>query len=64
MSKARSEYKTAMRKARYEYDRRKTERLKNARLQKAKLYWNLLKETAGIKPANIPLTVFEQYLRP
>ena len=63
MSKARSEYKTAMRKARYDYDRQKTERLKNARFKNAKLYWNLLKETAGIKPANIPLTVFEQYFK-
>ena len=37
--------------------------LKNARFKNAKLYWNLLKESAGVKPANIPLTVFEQYFK-
>ena len=63
MSKARSEYKTAMRKARYDDDRQKMEHLKNARFKNAKLNWNLLKELAGIKPANIPLTAFEQYFK-
>ena len=63
MTKARSEYKIAMRKARYDYDKKKTERLENARFKNARLYWNLLKETAGVKPANIPLTSFEQYFK-
>ena len=61
MSKARSEYKTAIRKARYGFDKKKTERLENARFKNARQYWNLLKETAGIKPSNIPLTSFEKY---
>ena len=63
MSKARSEYKTAMRKARYSFDKKKTECLENARFTNARLYWNLLKETAGIKPSNIPLTSFENYFK-
>ena len=63
MSKARSEYKTAIRKARYSFDKKKTERLENARFKNARQYWNLLKETAGIKPSNIPLTSFEKYFK-
>ena len=63
MTKSRSEYKIAMRKARYNYDKTKTERFENARFKNARLYWNLLKETAGVKPANIPLTSFEQYFK-
>ena len=63
MSKARSEYKTGMRKARYSFDKKKTECLENARFTNARLYWNLLKETAGIKPSNIPLTSFENYFK-
>ena len=43
MVKARSEYKTTLRKARYDYDKKKTMRLENARFKNAKLYWNLLK---------------------
>ena len=53
----------ALRKARYEYDKQKTLRLENARFKNAKLYWNLLKESAGVKPANIPLSVFEHYFK-
>lgn len=63
MTKARSEYKLTIRKARYDYDKEKTQRFKNARFKNAKLYWNLLKESAGVKPANIPLTTFEQYFK-
>lgn len=63
MSKARSEYKIAIRKARYSFDKQKTERLENARFKNARLYWNLLKETAGIKPSNISLTSFETYFK-
>ena len=54
MSKARSEYETAMQKARYDYDRKKMERLENASFKKKyKVILELLKITAGIKPANI-----------
>ena len=63
MSKARSEYKTAIRKAKYSFDKKKTERLENARFKNARQYWNLLKKTAGIKPSNIPLTSFEKYFK-
>ena len=58
MVQARPEYKTTIRKARYDYDKKKTMRLENARFKNAKLYWNLLKESTGVKPANVPLTIF------
>ena len=63
MAKARSEYKTVLRKCKYEYDKKKTENFINAKLKNAKLYWNLLKSSAGIKPGNIPLSSFEQYFK-
>lgn len=63
MVKARSEYKSMIRKCRYEYDKEKTSRFINAKFKDAKLYWNMLKETAGIKSANIPLSSFERYFK-
>lgn len=63
MVKARSEYKSLLRKCRYEYDKKKTARFENAKFKNAKLYWNLLKESAGMKSANIPLSSFEQYFK-
>ena len=63
MVKARSEYKTVLRKCKYEYDKKQTDRFINAKLKNAKLYWNLLKSSAGVKPANIPLPSFEQYFK-
>ena len=59
--KAGSEYKAILRKCRYEYDREKTSRFVNAKYKDARLYWNLLKETAGIKSTSVPLSSFEQY---
>ena len=35
----------------------------NAKYKNAKLYWNLLKDAAGIKPSNIQLSTFEQYFK-
>ena len=32
-------------------------------LKNAKLYWNILKSSAVIKPGNIPLSSFEQYFK-
>ena len=63
MVNARSEYKTMLRKCKYEYDKKKTESFINAKFKNAKLYWNLLKSSAGIKPENIPLSSFEQYFK-
>ena len=37
--------------------------LKMRDLKNAKLYWNFFKESAGVKPSYIPLTVFEQYFK-
>lgn len=60
MVKARSEYKTLLRKCRYENDKNKTFEFLNAKYKNAKLYWNLLKESAGMKPSNVALSSFEQ----
>ena len=63
MVKARSRYKKLIRKCKYEYDRDKTNTFINAKNKNAKLYWNMLKETANVKPANIPLSSFEEYFK-
>ena len=59
MVKAGSEYKSMIRKRRYEYDKKKS-RLINAKFKDAKLYGNMLKATAGIKSTYIPLSSFER----
>ena len=59
----REDNKAILRKCRYEYDRKKTSRFVNAKYKDARLYWNLLKETAGIKSTSVPLSSFEQYFR-
>ena len=63
MVKARSRYKKLIRKRKYEYDRDKTNTFINAKNKNAKLYWNMLKEAANVKPANIPLSSFEEYFK-
>jgi len=42
MCKARSDYKTCIRKCKYEYDKLKTGKLIDARFKNAKLFWKLL----------------------
>ena len=63
MVKARSEYKSTLRKCRYEYDKKKTSRFINAKYKDAKMYWNLLKESAGVRTTKVPLSSFEQYFK-
>ena len=63
MVKARSEYKTTIRKNRYEYDREKTNKFVNSKNKNAKQYWNMLKELAHVKHANIALSPFEVYFK-
>ena len=63
MVKARSEYKSLLRKSRYEYAKNKTFKFVNAKYKNATLYWNLLKESAGMKPSNVALSSFEQYFK-
>ena len=58
MVKARSEYKSTLRKCRYEYDKKKTSRFINAKYKDAKMYWNLLKESAGVRTTKVPLSKF------
>ena len=54
-------YKTCIRKCKYEHDKSETYKLVQAKHKNAKLYWNMLKESAGIKQSNIPINIFEQY---
>ena len=63
MVKARSEYKSEIRKCRYDYDREKTNKFVQSKNKNAKQYWNMLKEPAHVKPANIPLSSFEEYFK-
>lgn len=63
MVKARSEYKSVLRKSKYEYDREKTNKFVSSKNKNAKQYWNMLKELAHVKPANIALSSFEEYFK-
>ena len=63
MVKARSEYKSTIRKCKYEYDKSKTQKLVQAKYKNAKLYWNMLQESSGLRPANVPLSSFEEYFK-
>ena len=63
MVRARSSYKMLLRKCRDEYDREKTNKFVNVKNKNAKLYWNMLKELSHVKPANIPLSRFEEYFK-
>ena len=63
MVKARSAYKTLIRTCRTKYDREITNTFNDAKYKNAKLYWRMLKETAGLKPCDIPLSSFEQYFK-
>ena len=63
MAKARSEYKTLLRKCRYKHDKNNTDKLICAKFKNAKEYWNMLKELSHVKPANIPLSSFELYFK-
>ncbi|MCW4345840.1 MAG: reverse transcriptase family protein [Candidatus Thiodiazotropha endolucinida] len=63
MVSARSKYKQVIRKCRFAYDREKTAAFVSAKNKNAKQYWNMLKELSYVKPANIPLTSFEEYFK-
>lgn len=63
MVRARSNYKTLIRQRRIEFDMEKTNRFVSAKNKDAKMYWNMLKELAYVKPANIPLSLFEEYFK-
>ena len=63
MVKARSAYKSILRKSRYDFDKERTSRFMNAKYKNAKLYWNLLKESAGLKTTDVSLSSFEQYFK-
>ena len=45
----------------YQYDKKQTAKLSEARVNNTKLYWQLLKQGSGLRKSNISLSVFEQY---
>ena len=61
--KSRSNYKSTLRKSRFNYDKRNTIELEEARLKDAKTYWRMLKESCGIKTSQIDITTFENYFK-
>ena len=61
--KARNEYKSALRQARFVHDKAKTDKLINARYKNAKLYWNMLKSVSHIPIDSSRLSDFETYFR-
>ena len=63
MVRARSKYKTSLRKARLNYDIRQTNKLNELRYKNARDYWKLLKSAANTGRPNIPLTTFERYFK-
>ncbi len=60
---ARSEYKSAIRKARYRYACLQTEKLNIASVNNAKEYWKLLKQGTDKPKANIHMSDFERYFK-
>jgi exonuclease III len=60
---ARSQYKTCIRKCRYDFDKAESLKLTQAKFNNAKLYWNMLKGTAGVKQSNVQLDTFAQYFK-
>ena len=63
MVRARSKYKKVLRRCKYEFDREKTNKFITSKNKNAKQYWNMLKELAHVKPANIALSSFEEYFK-
>ena len=61
--KSRSEYKALVRRYRYEHDKEQVSRFINAKFKRARQYWYMLKESVGMKPANINFSSFEQYFK-
>ena len=61
MVSVRSQYKQCLRSNRYQFDKKQTAKLTEARVNNAKLYWQLLKQGSGLCKSNISLSVFEQY---
>ena len=58
-----SEYKALVRRYRYEHDKEQASRFINAKFKRARQYCYMLKESVGMKPANINLSSFEQYFK-
>ena len=63
MVKSRSAYKQLIRRKRYQYDKKHTQKLENARFKNAKEYWKLLKGSSHNKRSSLHVTHFEEYFR-
>ena len=59
MVKARSEYESFfIRQCRYNYDKERKSRFITAKHKNARMYWNMLKEAADMRPAKISFCDF------
>ena len=63
MVKSRSAYKQLIRRKRYQYDKKQTQKLENARFKNAKEYWKVLKVSSNNKRSSLHVTHFEEYFR-
>jgi len=63
MISARSDYNSCIRKSKYSYDYLQTTKLVQARFRNARLYWNMLKQSAGMKTPNINIDTFYTYFK-
>ena len=63
MVKNRSTYKQLIRKKRYQYDKKETQKQEEARFKNAKEYWKLLKGLCPEKSSNLNVSHFENYFK-
>lgn len=63
MIHARSQYKACLRKSRFNFDKCQTKKLVDSRFKNAKMYWDMLKQCAGVKHSNVSLSTFEKYFK-
>ena len=63
MVSARSQYKSFVRKCKFNHDYSRTKKLSDAKFRNAKLYWQMLKESACMNKSKLSLSVFEMYFK-
>lgn len=59
--RARSEYKSTIRQAKYNFRKEETSRLINAKYKNARLYWKMLKDSQGPKKCTIDMDTFAKF---
>ena len=56
-----TEYKNCIKQAKFKYDNNQTKKMLETRFKNAKLYWKMLKQSAGLQTSNITMDVFANY---